>query len=177
MKPHNIGLNKNIVRLQSHDTTWQEIFNEAKKDLTNLLSNYSIEIEHIGSTSINGIDAKPIIDIAIGISDINLTHQIIPILENNNYIYRGDSRENGGHLFVKEKEVEVRTHHVHIVDVKDSQWKDYLYFRDKLRKDNALKLDYQNLKRTLAEKYKQDRKSYTKGKNDFIKSILEKESS
>lgn len=174
MKSHNIGLNRNIVKLQSHDTTWQELFNETKKDLANLLSNYSIEIEHVGSTSINGIDAKPIIDIAIGMSDINLINQIIPILENNQYIYRGDSGENGGHLFVKESAEEVRTHHIHIIDLKDVQWKNYLYFRDKLKKDSTLKSNYQNLKRTLSEKYKHDRKSYTKGKNDFIKSILEK---
>ena len=172
MKHHKIGLSKHIVRLQPHDKRWRNAFDETKIELQKILDNYSVEIEHIGSTAIQGIEAKPVIDIAIGISNDDWIEPIIKLLAVSDYIYRGNSGENGGHLFVKEKAEKVRTHHIHIVNLEDEQWSNYIYFRGILRLDERLRLEYQKVKGELADKYKNDRRSYTEGKNQFINRIL-----
>lgn len=172
MEDRVIGLKRHTVKLSADNETWRKIFDETKEELLVLLDKYQAEIEHVGSTSIEGIIAKPIIDIAIGIADISLINEVIPILEKKDHIFRGDVRENGGYLFVKEIEPEIITHHIHVVEKEDIQWKNYLYFRDKLNSDTNLSKQYEELKIELAEKFAEDRKSYTKGKNEFIKKIL-----
>ena len=119
-----------------------------------------------------GVDAKPIIDIAIGMYNIERVVEVIRILEHQGFKYQGDSGENGGHLIVKEIEPLVRTHHIHIVDLQDPQWKNYLHFRDTLRSDKDLRNEYQTLKSNLAKKYPHDRRAYTDGKHNFIRGIL-----
>jgi len=93
-------------------------------------------------------------------------------LESNGYECRGDKWENGGYLFVKNIEPEVRTHHIHIVELQDEQWSNYLHFRDMLRENDDLAQRYLQLKQRLADEYPDDRKSYTEGKNEFIKEVL-----
>lgn len=168
----NLGLNRYRVELRFHDKDWDKVFLKTKELLQKILKAYTLEIEHIGSTSIENMVSKPIIDIAIGLSDIKEIEAVVEILEKNDFIYRGDSRNDGGFLFVKEIEKEVRTHHLHIVDLNDGQWADYIFFRNTLRSNHKLREAYQKLKRELEQKFKNDRKKYTSGKAEFIKQIL-----
>ena len=99
-------------------------------------------------------------------------HQIICRLERNGYEYRGDGKDKGGHLFIKCSGPEIRTHHIHIVEEHDPQWKNFLRFRDLLNNNPQLAVQYEELKEQLAKKYFNDRKKYTKCKNDFIRKVL-----
>lgn len=167
-----IGLKRHTVILVPHNDSWFILFDEIKKELLKLIGHLIINIQHIGSTSIKNIKAKPIIDIAILIDNLNVISQIISILEKNGYEYRGDGKSDGGHLFVKCSEPDVRTHHIHIVQKNDTQWDNFLYFRDKLNSDPQLAWQYNNLKEQLENKYKVNRKKYTKAKINFIRRVL-----
>jgi len=141
--------------------------------LRKILKDFDVEIEHIGSTAIKGLAAKPIIDIAIGMPDISKIDQIKPVLEIHGFIYRGDRGSRGGFLFVVDSEVDIRTHHIHVLDVKDSQWSNYIKFRNQLRTSKKLREEYQDLKRELELRYRNDRPLYTDGKKEFIQSVIE----
>jgi len=169
-----VGLKRNTVQLLPYQSEWETIFLSTKKHLQKLIGEYVLDIQHVGSTSIKGIAAKPIIDIAICISQKEIIEKITPRLESNGYECRGDKWENGGYLIVKDAAPEIRTHHIHIVELHDEQWSNYLYFRDTLRKNPNLAQDYLKLKQQLADKYPENRKLYTQGKNKFIKEILSK---
>ena len=160
------------MELKPHHDHWEKFFQETRARLQALLCNYDPVIEHVGSTSIKGLDAKPIIDIAIGIPNILLIGEIVSTLEQHGFIYRGDSGSNGGFLLVKESEKSVRTHHIHIVDLQDEQWTNYLFFRDQLRANQELCTQYQALKKHLALQFKEDRRSYTAGKEEFIRKVI-----
>ena len=167
-----IGLKRHTVKLVPHDDSWCIIFEETKKELLNLIGHLIIDIQHVGSTSVKKIKAKPIIDVVILVDNLNAINQMINILEKNGYEYRGDGGEDGDHLFVKCSKPDIRTHHIHIVQSDDIQWDNYLYFRDKLNNDQKLAMQYNNLKERLENKYKENREEYTKAKNEFIDKVL-----
>jgi len=169
-----LGLKRNTVQLLPYQSEWETLFLSTKMHLEKLIGQYVLDIQHVGSTSIKSIAAKPIIDIAVCISQKEIIKKIIPILESNGYKDRGDVRENGGYLIVKDTAPEVRTHHIHVVELHDKQWSNYLYFRDTLRKNPDLAQDYLKLKQQLADKYYNNRKLYTAGKNEFIRAVLSK---
>jgi len=167
-----IGLKRHTVKLVPHDDSWSIIFEETKKELLNLIGHLILDIQHVGSTSIKNIKAKPIIDVVILVDNLNVINQMINILEKNGYEYRGDGGDDGGYLFVKCSEPDIRTNHIHIVQKNDIQWDNYLYFRDKLNSDQQIAKQYNNLKEQLENKYKDNRKEYTKAKNDFINKVV-----
>ena len=102
MEDEILGLKRHTVELKSHHENWKLIFADTKTQLKELLQDFNVSIEHVGSTSVPGLMAKPILDIAIGIKRKDLINAIIPILVGNGYIFRGDSGNEGGFLFVKE---------------------------------------------------------------------------
>ena len=87
--------------------------------------------------------------------------------------YRGDAKKAGGHIFVRESAPQVRTHHVHVVDLDGPQWKAYLEFRDFLRTDRTARQIYSSQKELLAERYLRDRKRYTAAKEEVVRKLLE----
>ena len=89
------------------------------------------------------------------------------------YFYRGDHGEDGGHLFVAESSPDIRTIHMHVVEHGGNQWRNYLRFRDLLRNNPAIRKRYADLKRDLVRICRDDRKSYTASKADFIREILD----
>ncbi len=167
-----IGLKRHTVKLMPHQAVWEAFFLATKKELTPLIGTYVLDIQHIGSTAIKHIVAKPIIDIGIAVADLKLINNIIPILEIKQYKYKGDSGADGGHLLVKDAAPEIRTHHIHVIDIKDEQWHNYLFFRDTLNANPKLALAYEQVKKQLAQQYPNNRLAYTNGKHDFIRSVL-----
>jgi GrpB-like predicted nucleotidyltransferase (UPF0157 family) len=169
-----IGLKRNTVKLVPHAAVWADIFENTKNELTALLGSKAIDIQHIGSTSINKIKAKPILDIALLVNDIVVIEELILLLACKEYEYRGDKGENGGHLFIKNSGIDIRTHHLHIIEKRDPQWEDFLYFRDMLRNNDQLANEYEKVKVRLEALYSNNRLQYTKGKNEFIKKVIQK---
>jgi GrpB-like predicted nucleotidyltransferase (UPF0157 family) len=165
-----LGLARNIVRIVDHQPAWAILAAEAISELKGVSG--VIAAEHVGSTSVPGLSAKPILDIAAGISGDSAVPGLTEHLVSLGYIYRGDGGEEGGHLFVRELAPDVRSIHLHSILHGGRQWRNYLLFRDTLRADASLRDDYAGLKTRLAAEFREDRAAYTKAKNDFIESIL-----
>ncbi|MDP2683672.1 MAG: GrpB family protein [bacterium] len=167
-----LGLKRHTVKLIRYDNKWPAIFLQTKRQLNKVISKYIIDIQHVGSTAIKGIYSKPILDIAIAIKNKNDINKFKHKLEKISYEYRGDGKRDGGILFVKSSKPEVRTQHLHFVKINDTQWKNYINFRDHLNKNKKIALQYSKLKKELEKKYSNNRKAYTEAKNEFIDKIL-----
>jgi GrpB-like predicted nucleotidyltransferase (UPF0157 family) len=165
-----LGLEKGIVRLVAYCPEWVDIFEEEKRLLINTIGNYIIDIQHIGSTAIPDIIAKPIIDISIAIADFDEGKRCIEPTESLGYIYKGENGITRRHYFVKG---DPTAYHLHIVEHKSEEWRKNIIFRDTLRADKSLADKYAKLKMELAEKFGNNREAYTDGKTQFVKNVLE----
>ena len=169
-----IGLRRDTVQIVAYHADWHDLFEQERRVLHQHLKSLVLDIQHVGSTAVPGLDAKPILDIAVAVASVAVIPQCRPPLCGLGYLDRGDmGRDGGGYLFVKEAAPEVRTHHLHLVALDDPQWGNYLRFRDVLRADATLRTRYATLKKALQERFSQDRKAYTAAKHAFIRAILQ----
>lgn len=167
-----IGLKRYTVRVVEHQPQWATLFQAELDFLVKETGDLIIEIHHIGSTAVPGLPAKPILDIAAIVQSKDDIPSIILRLIPHGYIDRGDSGQDGGYLLVKDSQPDVRTIHLHIIEITDEQWRDYLKFRDILRGNAALREEYAALKQNLAKMHAQNRGLYTSSKNEFIQNVL-----
>jgi GrpB-like predicted nucleotidyltransferase (UPF0157 family) len=166
-----LGLMRGVVRLAEHDSTWADEFRHERCRLSAALSDTCCEIEHIGSTAVRGMRAKPILDIALGYAVSTKLEELAGALERLRYEYRGDSGDKGGHVFVRGTG-DRRTHHLHAVLLYGAQWSAYLTLRDLLRSDARARAFYSSAKDGLALQFENDRRSYTDGKTAIIQRLL-----
>lgn len=164
-----IGLKEGIVRLEKYSPEWKALYKKEEKLLKDSVGEYIIDIQHIGSTSIPDMIAKPIIDISIAITNFEEGKRLIEPIQNLGYLYKGENGIPRRHYFVKG---DPTTHHLHIVEIGSKEWKKNITFRDALRKDENLAKEYAELKLSLAEKFKYDRVAYTDGKTGFVNYVL-----
>ena len=164
-----LGLPKGTVVLVPHSELWHQLFAEEEARLQGAVGEHLVAIEHVGSTSICGLSAKPIIDITVALREIADVEKCIVPLEEIGYQYRDESGIPGRHYFVRG---EPRTHHLHMVELRSDFWRSHLMFRDYLREHSEVAEEYENLKRKLAQKYLADREAYTEGKAAFIENVL-----
>lgn len=167
-----IGLPRDTVRVVPYHDAWPALFERKAAVLREHIGNLVVDIQHVGSTSVPGLDAKPIIDIGIALESLASIPPCRRPLLDLGYIDRGDGGSNGGYLFVREIAPAVRAFHLHLVTTDDPQWKNYLRFRDGLRADAALRERYGALKRELQATFAHDRRGYTRAKSDFIRGVL-----
>ncbi len=170
--PEPLGLKRGTVHLISHQSSWATDFEKEKLQLLSAIGDYISTIEHVGSTSIPGLAAKPIIDMLAEVDNLSVYKQLIEPLAALGYEFMPE-RIFIDRVFFPKGARENRTHHLSLV-VKDSdQWKKTLAFRDYLRKNSAARDKYQTHKTELAAKYPDDRASYTKAKEQLIEEILD----
>ena len=168
-----VGLKRGIVRLIEHQSTWKIEADQTVAELKSLLGDAAVDIQHIGSTAISSIHAKPIIDIAVGVRDLDDIIPYVETLKNSYYIFRGED-VRGQILFVKgDFEKDTRTHHIHVVKWNGIEWNNYINFRDYLNAFPEKAVAYDTCKLNLAKQFPQDRSSYTKGKQKLVSSLLE----
>ena len=170
-----LGLKYGTVRLVEHDNGWSDAFLRERAVLVQALDGVGCAIEHIGSTAVSGLPAKPILDIAMGFPDSADPKECFRRLEMCGYEYRGDAGGDGGHVFVR-AQGDFRTHHVHGVLLGGVQWRAYLALRDLLRVDENARSLYSRSKRELAQQFSHDRKSYLKGKDEIVTRLLARHS-
>lgn len=167
-----IGLYKNKVLLQEvNSSIYTSAFLEEKEILSTVLKDLFETIEHIGSTAIQGILAKPIIDIAIGIRNFDRIKIIKQLLQENDYLFLEDNGEPGRYVFIKTKG-EICTHHIHVEEYKGKCWNNHIDFKYCLLNSVVIQKEYNELKKNLAQKYADDRKGYTHEKVNFIQGVL-----
>lgn len=168
-----IGLKRGTVKLVLYSDEWNTAFEKEKSILSKALKGSFIDIQHIGSTSVPGLIAKPILDIVIAVPNIRTLGKCIKKLEQIGYQYLGDKENKENYLFVKGRE-DNRTHYVHIVEINSSNWDNYILFRDYLRNNKDYLMEYSKLKKDLAKRFPDNRKKYTKLKADFIEKTINK---
>lgn len=163
------------VEIVPYDPQWPALFEQEKAALLAAIGSYVCCIEHIGSTAVPGLDAKPVIDILIGVRYLGDAPAFIPPLEalGYDYIPRHEAvlpERRYLHRIVDGK----HTHHLHIVEPESEFFRTHLLFRDYLRNHPEDARCYAELKYRLAEEFRNDRESYTSGKSALIEKIMQK---
>lgn len=168
-----LGLDRKSILLVPHRAEWKSFFESEADLLRESAGDYLVAVEHIGSTAISGLDAKPIIDILAGVRNIEDAERCIAPLVKIGYEYRGE-QGIAGRFYFRKGTGDVSTHHLNIVEMTSDFWQNHILFRDYLRRHADAAQEYGNLKRELAVKYKGNRPAYTEAKAAFIESVLKK---
>lgn len=162
------------VSIAPYNPNWPNLFTKEQTFLQKFLADYLVgTIEHIGSTAIPNLVAKPVIDIMAPVKSLRDSHSAIEILVINAHYCYFPYKAEIMHWFCKPAPY-FRTHHLHLVPYQSQLWKERLAFRDYLRENPEAAQDYAELKLSLAKQYKHDREAYTNEKWPFVKDILEK---
>ncbi|MFT3952403.1 MAG: GrpB family protein [Oscillospiraceae bacterium] len=169
-----IGLRRGISALSPHRCEWAALGAETCAALQLVCGGAARAVQHVGSTSVAHIPAKPILDITVGAESLDDAEELIPALEAIGAKFRRRSETDNELLFVMEAQPEIVTHHIHVVPFESMEWRNYQYFRDYLNAHPDKAQEYGTLKTALARQFPRDRKAYTGGKADLIRSILRK---
>jgi GrpB-like predicted nucleotidyltransferase (UPF0157 family) len=159
------------ITLLPHDPAWARRYARERDRICCALGGRAVRIEHVGSTAVPGLRAKPILDVAVGVaspSEDDLRRRLEPL----GLVWRGDVPSDGGLLFVLEERPDRGVAHVHVVELGGDEWRQYLAFRDRLRRDPPARAAYLELKETLAARFPHDRRAYTDAKAAFIEALL-----
>ncbi|XXM73102.1 GrpB family protein [Lysinibacillus sphaericus] len=165
-------MNKPNVELSEYNKEWAAKFEYEKNQIKNVVGTAISAVEHIGSTSIKGLTAKPIIDIMAGIDDLNRTEILIEPLSKIDFEYV-PKPELTDRRFFRKGLWGKGTCHLHICEFQGKEWYEKLLFRDYLRNHPQAAKEYAQLKSELAVKFKFDRPAYTERKEPFIRKIIE----
>jgi len=167
--------NPNPIEICPYSREWPEWFEAERTVLEVVFSSGQVQIEHIGSTAVPELGAKPIIDILLGARSLSLIDGKIPALLALGYQYMPEHEVvfPNRRFFAKPK-IRPRRYHLHAVELHSNFWKEHIAFRDALRSDPKLARDYEKLKRELALRCGYDRQAYTDGKDPFVHPVLER---
>jgi GrpB-like predicted nucleotidyltransferase (UPF0157 family) len=167
-----LGLEYGQLALLRTRPGWLDCGAQLRAHLAAVLTDHHTAVEHVGSTSVAGLLAKPIVDLAVGIAASPAFDPLSARLEQDGWIYRGDAGDEGGHVFVLESQPWFRVAHVHVVPFAGDQWVNYLRFRDLLRDSPEARLAYEATKLQLANAVGNDRMAYTDGKTNVVRDLL-----
>ena len=168
-----LGLKRGELRLSPYRDEWPLLFESEKKIIEAAVGYHISDIQHVGSTAIVGMPAKPILDIAIAVEDFEKARVCIDLLVALGYTFRGENGIPRRHYFQKG---EPCTHHVHMVEESSDEWTKLICFRDLLSADRSTAADYRRLKLDLWERLPEDRKAYQEAKTAFIEEIIRRTS-
>ena len=160
------------VRIVPYDPAWPSMFEQERSLLQEALGEWlSGPVEHVGSTAVPGLAAKPVIDIMAGVQSLEESRDAIAAAGRLAYVYY-PYRPEMMHWFCKPSAA-FRTHHLHLVPFNSRLWIERLAFRDYLRRDSAAAAEYASSKMQLAKQFEFDREAYTDAKGPFIQRVVE----
>ena len=165
------GVERGATRVVPYQTEWLEAFRSERKRIVRAIAN-EVPIEHVGSTAIPGLEAKPLIDIMLGFRDdteATLCRQALLDLE---YDYKGNPFTPDDHIFMLTEGGILHTYKVHLTPYDGAEWRRKLDFRDHLIANTAAARSYGQLKVKLARRFPGDRREYQRHKGNFIASLL-----
>jgi GrpB-like predicted nucleotidyltransferase (UPF0157 family) len=153
---------------------WPTQFRAIREELLSVFTSMVVTIEHIGSTSVPGLAAKPVIDVLLGARSLaDIESRIKPLSEiGYSYVPKYEREIPMRRYFVKAQATSLRIH-LHAVELNSRLWQEHLAFRDTLRTDADLCAQYQSMKLRLAEEFADDKSAYTDAKGPFIQAVLE----
>jgi len=161
------------IVIADYDPRWPSMFEEEKNRLIKDIGQWALDIQHIGSTSVSGLGAKPVIDIMIGVRTLQEadTYCLVPVSNlGYEYIKKYEDQMPYRRYFSKSRNENVLEHHIHLVEKGSEFWVRHLAFRDYLRVNPEVAREYEQLKRNLAPQFS-DGNEYAAAKTDFIKEI------
>lgn len=164
-----IGLKPGTVALSAPDPAWHAMFYEESARILEAARDFVVAIEHVGSTAIPGLHAKPIVDIAAATPTFEGFFPAVPRLEKLGYTYKGEFGVPRRHFFTLG---DPTTIHFHVFEEDGKDWREQLLFRDAMRGSEPLRAEYEALKLDLAAKFANDRPAYTAAKAEFIQRVL-----
>lgn len=165
------GLESGRVRLDASHAEWRHQFQLFAAELEPECRSLAA-IEHVGSTAVEGLLAKPIIDVALGFFRVEDLPRVITVLTSHGFRNRGYREDAGGLIFDYVVDG-LTTLHVHVVQFGSRQWQRYLIFRDYLGGCEEARLDYARLKMRLSAQFPNDRRNYTRSKIEFIEGMTD----
>ena len=166
------GVGRNQARLLPHDTAWEEEFREVKAELSAMLGDVALAIEHVGSTAIPTISAKPILDVAVLVPALDTPE--LDRLSEVGYDDRGlQAPAFDRRLFVLRSADDLSLRHIHCCTDASPEFAWFIAFRDHLIAHPETAQAYEALKQRLVAEFADDRPKYTAGKHEFIAKVLE----
>ena len=161
--------------ITDYNPEWPRIYEKEKTLILQSIGHIIADIEHIGSTSVPGLGAKPIVDIMIGLRQLDDAAECIPRLEAIGHIYHPEFEDQvPERRFFRKGPDEARTHHIHMVERSSAFWADRIAFRDYMRTHEQDAMLYLLLKKELALRFGADRRGYSDAKASFVAAILAK---
>lgn len=163
------------IIIEAYDSSWKRCFDHEKVLLTRIFNNHIVDIQHFGSTSIEGMWAKPIIDILVVIDDIQDVDKFNGKMELNGYTPKGENGISGRRYFFKHLsgDSSKHTHHVHIYQKGQPNIDDELMFRDYLRINKEAVSKYERVKKRAAVEYHDSPDDYTEAKTQCVLKIMQ----
>src|SRR5262249_15212291 len=149
-----------------YDRAWPELFEELARPVRRTLADLAVVVEHVGSTAVPGLSAKPIVDIDVVVQSDDEVAIAIERLRGLGYVYQGDKGIAGREAFLWPPDSV--PHHLYVVVAGSRPLGDHIAFREYLRTHPRAAAEYASLKRTLAGRHGEDRLGYTEAKSDFV---------
>ena len=159
------------VVVEQYNEEWAADFHSIRAELTDALGNLALRIEHIGSTSVIGLSAKPIIDIDVVIRDVSLLEDVIEALGKAGYRHEGDLGIKGREAFKYDGKEHLRKHHLYVCAENSSELNRHIKFRDYLRSHSEAVVEYSRIKEKGAALFPDDMEKYIEYKSPFIEKI------
>lgn len=171
-----LGLKSDEVRLEDFTSKWNEEFNRVKKEIVENTNLEEYRIEHIGSTAIKGMSAKPIIDILVGVDDLNKVDKSFLKDFSKVGFLRLKVQRPGEIVLAKftDDTYEEKTHFIHLVEYQMELWNNLVFFRDYLNSNETVRNEYLDVKMEYLKNSSTGVNEYTDFKEDFVKSIFNK---
>lgn len=156
-----------------YDPAWPGRFAEQRMMVEGLLRPWLAgPVEHIGSTAVPGLRAKPVIDLLAPVSSLADARAAVPVLSDAGWLFWPEDPCSHYRLWFLRPRPEARTHHLQVVEQEHPQARALLAFRDVLRADAGLRREYAGLKERLARQHPEGRNAYTNAKGEFIERVL-----
>jgi GrpB-like predicted nucleotidyltransferase (UPF0157 family) len=162
------------VVLVLYEEAWPSLFEDERAHIEDAVGPWMEEIEHIGSTAVPGLAAKPIIDIMVGVRSLEDTPALVACLETIGYEYVPElEQQMPFRRYFRKLTGGRRTHQIHLVERSDAAfWNRHVLFRDYLRAHPKVAERYTRLKYEVSDRFREDRVAYTDAKTDFIAEVI-----
>lgn len=171
-----IGLANDEVRLERYTTKWKDEFIKVKKELMKQTNLEDYRIEHIGSTAIKDMSAKPLIDIVVGVDDLKRVDKLLLKSFSEAGFLRLKVQRPGEIVLAKfvDDTYKVKTHFIHLVDYEKEIWNNLIFFRDYLNSNEDVRKQYLDVKKEYLKSSSIGINEYTDYKEEFVKKVISK---
>jgi GrpB-like predicted nucleotidyltransferase (UPF0157 family) len=161
------------VEIVEYDPAWPARFADQQDKVAAVLAPWLAgPVEHIGSTSVPGLEAKPVVDMLAPVRSLDEAREAVGVLEADGWLFWPDDPCRHYRLWFLRPRPAARTHHLQVIERDHPDARALLGFRDALRADRELRREYARLKKDLADRHRDDRDAYTDAKSEFVARVL-----